>query len=114
MIPNSTAGACHSDMMMAATASSYASVASSATLLMGPGQVINNPVKAEEYLDLAEDIEDANAMKVASRDAVGRLVLLGAGQSTDASQEQVSEGLGVRWLVLCWTVWTTGTPGVSA
>ncbi len=81
---------------------------------MGPGQVINNPVKAEEYLDLAEDIEDANAMKVASRDAVGRLVLLGAGQSTDASQEQVSEGLGVRWLVLCWTVWTTGTPGVSA
>lgn len=63
-------------------------------------QVINNPLKAEEYLDLAEDIEDANAMKVASRDAAGRLVLLGAGQATDAAQEQVRDVLQLNCQVV--------------
>jgi hypothetical protein len=52
-------------------------------------QVINNPVKAEQYLDMAEDMEDANALKMAAGDAAGRLVLLGTGQPADGTRDTV-------------------------
>jgi hypothetical protein len=52
-------------------------------------EVTNNPEKAEEFLTLADDIEDSTTSKQQAGEAAGRLVLMGKGEQSDRGREQV-------------------------
>ena len=65
------------------------------TLCPGTGQVSNFPEKAEEFLTMADDIED-NLMAKSQVTMVHKLELLSRGDELDSTRDNVSSSRGRR------------------